>query len=272
MDSPDVARAQLEPCKGQVPESRIGRRAASATGTRQVRMRRAVRIGGSVATTAHHDLSRSAVQVKPLLPRTVVASGRLHRRAETTARLAAIAAWRDPSRSAAQARHLPRRIAAASVPSILRREVKRRMAERAVAVVGTGIALLPARAVSAAIQMGTGEDHHGRSWICVSRSCAVLPTAEAGTREVDTHRAMADLAAHRAILAQVTAAVARGQHLAMAVVGMRLAAEVAVGMRLAVEAVGMHQAVEAVAIPAVAVTPEVEDTPATTKSVCCKLK
>jgi hypothetical protein len=116
---------------------------------------------------------------------------------------------------------------------------------------------------SAAIQMGTGEDHHGRSWICVSRSCAVLPTAEAGTREVDTHRAMVDLAAHRAILAQVTAAVARGQHLAMAAVGMRLAAAVAVGM---------HQAVEAVAIPAVAVTPEVEDTPATTKSVCCKLK
>lgn len=75
---------------------------------------------------------------------------------------------------------------------------------------------------------------------------------------------MADLAAHRAILAQVTAAVARGQHLAMAAVCMRLAA--------AAVAVGMHQAVEAVAIPAVAVTPEVEDTPATTKSVCCKLK
>lgn len=82
---------------------------------------------------------------------------------------------------------------------------------------------------------------------------------------MDTHRAMADLAMHRAILGRVMAEVAPARHLAMGVVGTRRAAEVTLAAEV-VEA-GMQPAVEAVAIPAVAVTPEVEDTLATTKSV-----
>ena len=139
------------------------------------------------------------------------------------------------------------------------------MVERAAVLGATGTVLLPVRAGSAATQMVTGEGRHVRSSICVNRSCAVLPTAEGGTPEVDTHRAMADLAAHRAILGRVMAEGAPVRHLAMAGVGMRRAAEVTLAAEV-VEA-GMHPAVEAVAIPAVAVTPEVEDTPATTKSV-----
>ncbi len=204
-------------------------------------------VGGS---SSGRDLSRSVEPVRLRPQRTVAGSGLSRRRAETIVRLAAVAARRDLNRSAAPVRPLLRRTVAASGHSILHREVRFRVVERPTAVAATGIGLLPVRAgSSAATQMVTAADHHGRNSICVNRSCVTLRTAGADIHEeAIAHPAMVAPAERRAPRGRVMAVVAPGRHPAMAAVGMLLAA--------AGVAAGMHPAVEAVAIPAVvAVTP-----------------
>jgi len=208
-----------------------------------------------MVATAHPDLSRSAAPARLRLSKTVVASGHSRRQTRTTAPLAQ-AVHRGQSRNVEQARWLQLRIEADSVRSILHREVKYREAGRA-AVVGIGIGQLPVRAgSSAATQMATGEDRHGRSSTCVSQSCVARRTAEADIRaEVIARPATVDLAARRATRGPAMAVVDPGQHLAAAEATHPVAAEVGVVTR----------AVE------VEVIPEVVDTPATTKPVDCKL-
>ena len=155
---------------------------------------------------------------------------------------------RGQSRNVEQARRHRLRTAADSVRSILRREVKCRVAERAAALAAIGIGLPPVRAGSSvATQMATGEDRHGRSSICVSQSCEARRTAKADIREEARARpAPADRAARRATRGRVMAAVvAPVLHLAVAEATRPVAAE------------GMHPVVEAAAIPVVAVTPVV---------------
>jgi hypothetical protein len=195
----------------------------------------------------------------------VAASGPSRRRAETTARSAAVAARRDLNRSAEPVRRLLRRTVVASGHSILRREVRFRVVERPVAVAATGTGPPPVRVPvragsSAATQRVTAADHHGRNSICVNRSCVARRTAGVDIHEeVIARPAMVAPAERRAPRGRVMAVVAPVPRPAMAAVAMHLAAEVAAGM---------HPAVEAVAIPAVvAVTPVVEDIPDTAKRV-----
>lgn len=216
----------------------------------------------------HHDLSRSAEPVRQLLLRTAVASGHSRRQTRTTAPLAETV-LRGQSRNVGQARRLPLRIAADSVRSILRHEVKCRVAERAAAaVVGIGIGLLPVRAgSSAATQMATAEDRQGRSSTCVSPSCEARRTAEADIRgEAQARPATADLAARRATRGRVMAAVvAPVQHLAAVEATRPVEAEATSVAVAEAEAVAVvTRAVAAAAIPVVAVTP-VADIQAITK-------
>lgn len=135
--------------------------------------------------------------------------------------------------------------------------MKRRVAERAVAVGAIGIGLPPVQAgSSAATQMATDEDRHGRNSICVNRSYGVRRTAEADIRE-ETHPAMADRARHRAT---------RGRVMAEAE-GVALGPPLVVAEATSVAAEDMRPAVEAAAIPVVAFTPvAVADIQAITKS------
>lgn len=124
---------------------------------------------------------------------------------------------------------------------------------------GIGIGLLPVRAGSSvATQMATGEDRHGRSSTCVSRSCEARRTAEAGIRaEVIAHPVMADLAARPVTRGRVMGAVvAPGRHLAAVEVTRRVAAEVT---SVAEEEAVVTRVAEVEAIP------EVADIPATIK-------
>jgi len=149
--------------------------------------------------------------------------------------------------------------------------VRFRVVVRPIAVAATGIGLLPVRVPvragsSAATQMVTAADHHGRNSICVNRSCVTLHTAGADIHvEVIARPAMVAPGERRAPRGRVMAVAAPGRHPAMAAVAMRRA--------VAVEAevvAAMRPAVEEVAIPAVvAATPVVvvEDIPAIAKGV-----
>lgn len=174
---------------------------------------------------------------------------------------------RGQSRNVEQARRLPLRIAADSVRSILPREVKCRVAERAAAaVVGIGIGLLPVRAGSSAVtQMATGEDRQGPSSTCVSQSCEARRTAEADIRgEARARPATADLAARRATRGRVMAAVAAPvQRLAAVEATRPVVAEVT--------SVAVAEAGVVTRVAEVEVIPEVVDIPAITKRVDRKL-
>lgn len=166
----------------------------------------------------------------------------------------------------APARRLPQRIVVDSVRLILHREVKRRGVEPAAALAAIGIGLPPVRAgSSAAIRMATEEDRHGRSLICINRSCGARRTAEVDIRG-GTRPATADRALHRAIHARVMAE-------AEAAAPGRPRAAVEVTSVAVVAGEDMHPAVEEAAIPVEAVTPVVEvvGIPAITKQADSKL-
>lgn len=167
----------------------------------------------------------------------------------------------------APARRLPQRIVVDSVRLILHREVKRRGVEPAAALAAIGIGLPPVRAgsSSAATRMATDVDRHGRSLICINRSCGARRTTEVDIRE-ETRPATADRALHRAIHARVMAE-------AEAAAPGRPRAAVEVTSVAVVAGEDMHPAVEEAAIPVEAVTPVVEvvGIPAITKQADSKL-
>jgi len=289
-----------------VRELRIGRRAPLATRMCRTRIRRPAHIGRQVVTTAHPDLSRSAVQARGLPSRTVAASGLLRHRAEITAPSATIAALPDQSRSAEparlplsktavasghsrrqtrttvppaetpvlrgqsrnveQARRLPLRIAADSVRSILHREVKCREVGRATAAVA-GIGI--GRLPVRAPSRAATRMATGEDRHARSSTCVSQSCEARRTAEADIR---AEVIALPATVGRAAHRGTRGRVMAAAVApGRHLAAVEVTRPVAAAEVTRAVEAGVATRVAEVEVIPEVVDIPATTKRVDHKL-